>query len=75
MFRGTFRLTDDLCIPKNSLFGKFTAINNIQYVKLLKRTEANTEVLYMLCPWSFIVQTTHRSPNLSVGLIFRALIP
>ena len=32
-------------------------INNIQHVKLQKRTEGNTEALHVLCPWSFIVLT------------------
>ena len=47
--------------------------NDIQYVKLQDGTKANTEALYILCRRSFIVQTIHRIPNVSPGLILGVL--
>ena len=46
-----------------------TSINNIQWVKLQKRTKVNTEAVYMLCPWSFIVISMHTA----LGLYLRDL--
>ena len=58
---GSLGLTDDFCIPKKSPFGVQSErlINNIKYVRFQKRTQENTEALFILCPFSFVVLTMH----------------
>ena len=63
MLGGFFGLIDDLYIPKNSPFGFQSERLNIQYVKLQKKAQVDTEALYMLSLWSLIVLTIHTDPK------------
>ena len=75
LFGGSFRLTDDLRIPESSPFvvqseRLLTTFNGQNVRKDTSKYRSSIDALFMViqCPCY-----THRSPNVSIGLIFGGL--